>query len=145
MEPRTTGTFSAIVERALADNRSFSETAALREALFPPTKIGKALSAAFGRKDHTGLLTANGALGNYLRREPLSAQQLARIALSRREVDDDVGGKDAFGKRLDASRVRGQAMGEHGGADFDYLPVGTVGFGEFAPHDRALSAQHPVL
>ena len=46
---------------------------------------------------------------------------------------------------LNVSRVRGQAIGEHGGADFDHLPVGAVGFGEFAPHDRALSAQHPVL
>ena len=46
---------------------------------------------------------------------------------------------------LHASRVRGQAIGEHGGKDFDHLPVATVGFGEFAPRDRALSAQHPVL
>jgi hypothetical protein len=44
---------------------------------------------------------------------------------------------------LNVSRVRGQAIGEHGGADFDHLPVGAVGFG--TPHDRALSAQHPVL
>ena len=46
---------------------------------------------------------------------------------------------------LNASRVRGQAIGEQGCADVDHLPVGAVGFGEFAPHDRALSAQHPVL
>ena len=46
---------------------------------------------------------------------------------------------------LNASRVRGQAIGEHGGEDFDHLPVATVGFGEFAPRDRALSAQHPIL
>ena len=44
---------------------------------------------------------------------------------------------------LNVSRVRGQAIGERGGADFDHLPVGAVGFS--APHDRALSAQHPVL
>jgi hypothetical protein len=46
---------------------------------------------------------------------------------------------------LNASRVRGQAFGEHGGEDFDHLPIATVGFGEFAPRDRALSAQHPIL
>jgi len=27
---------------------------------------------------------------------------------------------------LNVSRVRGQAIGEHGGADFDHLPVGAV-------------------
>jgi hypothetical protein len=52
---------------------------------------------------------------------------------------------NAFGGRLHASRVRGQAIGEHGGKDFAHLPVATVGFGEFAPRDRALSAQYPVL
>ena len=72
------------------------------------------------------------------------AQQLARSALTRQEVDDEIGGRVALGERLNASRVRGQAIGEHGGEDFDHLPVATVGFGEFAPH-RALSAQHPIL
>ena len=45
----------------------------------------------------------------------------------RQEVDEETGGRDAFGGRLNVSRVRGQAIGEHGGADFAHLPVAAVG------------------
>src|SRR6202046_98069 len=40
--------------------------------------------------------------------------QWARIALARQNVDDDVGGMDALGECLNASRLdRGQSVGEH--------------------------------
>ena len=39
---------------------------------FPPAKVRRSAFDGSRRKDHTRLLTANGALGNYLRREPRS-------------------------------------------------------------------------
>ena len=46
---------------------------------------------------------------------------------------------------LNATRLRGQAIGEHDGEDLDHPPVATVGLGDFAPRGRALSAQRPIV
>ena len=57
----------------------------------------------------------------------------ARVALARKDVDDDVGGMDTLGERLNASRLDcRQSVGEHRGEDFDHLPVAVVGAGELA-------------
>jgi hypothetical protein len=54
----------------------------------------------------------------------------SRIALTREDVDDDVGGMDALGQRLEARRVDcGQAVRKNRGEDFHHLPVAVVGPG----------------
>src|SRR5271165_2375126 len=68
------------------------------------------------------------------------------VALASQNVEDDVGGMDALGERLNASRLnRGQSVGEHRGEDFDHLAVAVVGPGELAPHAIERRRQYPVL
>jgi len=70
----------------------------------------------------------------------------SRIALTREDVDDDVGRMDALRQCLEAGRLhRGQPIGEHGGEYFHHLPVAVVGPGQLAPHPLQRRWQHPVL
>ena len=70
----------------------------------------------------------------------------SRIALTREDVDDDVGRMDALRQCLEAGRLHcGQSIGEHGGEDFHHLPVAVVGPGQLAPHAVQGRRQHPIL
>ena len=80
------------------------------------------------------------------RRRGLDRRRRPRITAARENVEDDVGGVDAFGQRLGAGGLdRRQPVGEHGGQDFDHLPVAVVGARELAPHPLQRRRQHPVL
>ena len=75
----------------------------------------------------------------------LDCRRRPRIALTREDVDDDVGRMDALGRRLEACGLhRKQSIGEYGGEDFDHLPV-AVGPGKRAPHAVQRRRQHPIL
>ena len=69
-----------------------------------------------------------------------------RIALTREDVDDDVGRMDALGQRLKAGGFhRWQPVAQHRGEDLDHLTVAVVGTGKLAPDPLQRRRQHPVL
>jgi hypothetical protein len=56
-----------------------------------------------------------------------------RLAPARQNVEDDVGAMDALGQGFGASGFDGgQSIAEHGGENFDHLPVAGVAAGELA-------------
>src|ERR1700733_6343857 len=96
-------------------------------------------------------LIVTGAVGDGGVAEPQGigrqdCRRRSRIALTREDVDDDVGRMDALGQCLEAGRLPcGQTIGEHGCEDFDHLPGPVVGPGQLAPHPLQRRWQHPVL
>jgi len=68
------------------------------------------------------------------------------IALTREDVEDDVGGMDALGDRLGAGGFhRRQSVSQHGGENGDHLTIAIVGPSELAPHLLQRRRRHPVL
>ena len=69
-----------------------------------------------------------------------------RLAPTRENVNDDVGGMDALGQGFGAGAFDGgQTVAEHGGENFDHLPVAGVGAGKFTPYALQIGGQHPIL
>jgi hypothetical protein len=57
------------------------------------------------------------------------------IALARQDIEDDVGGMDAAGKRLRAGRLnRAEAVGQHCRQNLHPLAVAIVGALQLAPY-----------
>jgi hypothetical protein len=69
-----------------------------------------------------------------------------RLAPPGENVDDDIGGMDALGQGLSAGGFDGgQAVAEHGGENFDHLPVAIVAASELTPDPLEIGRQHPIL
>src|SRR3984885_6847439 len=96
-------------------------------------------------------LIVAGAVGDGGVAEPQSVgcqdcRRWPRIALTREDVDDDVGRMDALGQRLKAGGFhRWQPVAQHRGEDLDHLTVAVVGTGKLAPDPLQRRRQHPVL
>ena len=62
------------------------------------------------------------------------------------DVEDDVGGVDAFAQRLGAGGLdRRQAVAQHGGEDLDHLPVAVAAPPSLRRTRSSARRQHPVL
>ena len=80
------------------------------------------------------------------RRRGVNRSRRPRIALTRQDVENDIGGMNALGERLRASRFdHWQPVAQHRGEDFDHLPVAVMGAGKLTPHAIERRRQHPIL